>query len=548
MNMVSSDNNNGPELLGRRLFRLALVAWAVASLLRFQNLSAFAGLTFDDTAYAMSGRLLIEEGHAHWGDTMRPFAGWWVALLHAARGLSVVNVAIAFALLRCFGELFLILAVRRLFPNMKWAPVWVLAISAASFFGGLYGKQHLASLLFTVPLSLWLYGRWVDGGHWRDGLACSAAAGLVFLAHYNTIAALAIMFLLEMARLRIGGQPWRRIAVLGSAGLLTAFAIVECLGTWSYGFRNYSTFLVRMYQQITLNQSRMPPAISDGFLLTLASWEGLATALYLAGAAWILWRMREKTWRQRYLAVGLLPLLAGGLIWLRANLGYVSFPRLYVLALPFLWMATSGLGATLTVKFLRGRSTRFQTAFATAVLIPAVLVGFGHQHQMARYPSANAPLENYLRRHPTGRIALWQGNLHYAAYLFRGRWMPLMISKAEIDAFWDAPGNRRLNVGIAPEMADSTKRVYLELPDLTRVCDLVILTTTDAEFLDACDACLKKRFPSVFTTNFYSAASAFLPIAADEGGGLSQAPIFNPHDRLPLIRVYDLRGAGANLK
>lgn len=523
-------------------FRLALLAWALATAARFAVLEPFAGLSFDDSAYAEAGRRLAHEGGSYWGDTWRPLATWFTAAFHLLRGDSVLNLALAFATLRSLGELFLALAARRLFPRLAPAPLLAVALSASSFLGALYGRQHLASLLFSVPLALWLYARFLEGGRWRDWLAMAAAAGLVFLSHYNTILALALMLGFELFRQKWDGAPWGRVVGRGVAAVAVTFAVVMQLGKLSYGLRNEFTFLRRVWEQIATNQQSTPPALSDGFLLSLSSWEGASAFVGVVAAAWLLARALRRPEERLWLALAALPLAAGGIVLLRVNLGFLSFPRLYVFALPFLWLAGAAL-LSRVLGALAATPARLRAA-AWGLVLVAAFGSAAHARTMARHPSANAALERFLRADPPRRMVIWAGNAHLAGFLAGRAWCPLHMDAAESKAWWESRDAKGLALKLEGRIPEADRAVHLGRPDLAAACDLLVLQCPSAGTLRRLDARLAVVAPGFKVTDFPHPASAWLPIAADEGGVLSAPPSFSPEtSALPMVRVYDLRPA-----
>jgi len=518
--MILAKAGGSQEHFSRFIFCLALGLWGLSTLLRFWNVDLYAGLSFDDTAYATSGRDLLLEGHGYWGDTLRPFATWWVAFFHKINGVSVVNVAVAFAALRSLGELFLILAGRRLFKDLAWAPLMIAAVAGSSFLGAHYGKQHLSSLLCTVPFSLWLYCRYLDSGKWRDWILCSVGSGLVFLSHYNTIAAFVFMLGSEMIRLKWLGRKPPQIILIGLSGIAICFVTVMTLGKQSYGYKNWMSYLKLVWLQMTQSQTRVSPSFSDGFLFSFATWEGAAMLLYLGGIAWLVHRTFWDVQERRFLAFGFLPFLGVGLVWLRITLGYLSFPRLYVFAFPFVWLAAAGFLSAIAEKLLKDRSRSLQKGLAMLMALLFLGLAVAHQFAMKRFPSANAALEHYLQSRPTTKFVVWSGNPHLAAFLFGWRWCPPSLSK-------EKAGN---------------PAVYLQHPALAEVCDVVIFQNPGMETLNRYDTVIRRAAPRVMVTNFYNGISSRLPIAADEGGVLNVPPDFSEKTLLPMVRLYDLRG------
>ncbi len=523
-------------------FRLTLLAWALATAVRFTLLAPFAGLSFDDSAYAEAGRRLAREGASYWGDTWRPLATWFVAGFHLLRGESILNLALAFATLRSLGELFLAFAARRLFPRVPSAPLFAVALSASSFLGALYGRQHLASLLFSVPLALWLYARFLDSGHWRDWLASAVAAGLVFLSHYNTIPALLLMLGCELARQAWQREPWRRVTGRGIAAAALAFGVAMQLGKFSYGLRNELSFLRRVWDQISANQGRVPMRPWDGFLGSLSSWEGVSLLVGIAACVGILARAWRHAEERRWLALAALPLVAGGIVFLRVNFGFLSFPRLYVFALPFLWLAAAGALARVLAAW-RPTPGRLRLAAGGLVLV-AAFGAWAHSRVMARYGAANTELERDLRQAPPRRMVIWAGNTHLA-WFFAGRaWCPLHADAAESKAWWETREGKSRARQLEGRIPAAAREIHLARPDLAAVCDLLVLQGPSAAMLRRLDERLAAVAPGFKTTDFAHPSNDWLPIAADEGGALSSPPAFFPETSpLPWIRVYDLRSA-----
>lgn len=546
--MILSKAGNSREHFSRFIFCLALGLWGLSTLLRFWNVDLYAGITFDDTAYAVSGKNLLEKGRGYWGDTLRPFATWWVAFFHKINGVSVVNVAVAFAALRSLGELFLILAARRLFRDLPWAPLMVAAVAGSSFLGVHYGKQHLSSLLCTIPFSLWLYCRYLASEKWRDWLLCSVGSGLVFLSHYNTIAVLAIMLGLEMLRLKWLGRKLSQILSIGLSGIAICFVTVMVLGKQSYGYKNWVSYLKLVWLQMAQNQTQVSPVFSDGFLFSFVSWEGAMLLLYLGGMGWLIRRTFWDVQERRFLAFGFLPFLGAGLVWLRVNLGYLSFPRLYVFAFAFVWLAAAGLLSVIVDKSMKDRPHRLQKSLAIVIALFFLSLMAAHHSTMKRFPSANAALERYLQNRPTAKMAVWSGNPHLAAFLFGWRWCPPSMSKEEAENqpadIWRGMDGPKMGPPLADAPVDPRCAIYLQHPSLAEVCDTIIFQTPNTDMLNRYDVIIRKAAPHVVVTNFYNGTSSRLPIAADDGGVLSSAPNFSSQTPLPIVRLYDLHGTG----
>lgn len=526
-----------PSADTRFLFRLALGVWVVATLLRFWNVSEYAGLNFDDAAYAASGRGLVEEGGSTWADMCRPFGTWFVAVLHVVRGVSVVNVGIAFAVMRSLGELFLILAARRLFPATPWAPLWAAALSASSFLGMNYGKQHMASLLGSVPLALWLYARWIETGRWRDWFLCSVASGLVFLGHYNTLVVLPLMLGLEMTRLLLARGPLTRVGLVGLSGAAMSFLTVTILGMLSYGLSKPKSYITRVWDQISRNQHSGGAAqLSDGFLGAFLSWEGLACALYMVAVAWWVKRMWREPAERRMLALVVTPLLGCAMIVARVNAGLLSFPRLYVFAFPFLWLLAAGLLAHWTTRM--SPSTR-RAGWAVALL--ALGISASHQAMARQLACPNAAMEAYFQSHPTEKIVSWYGNPHLATFWFTERWRPLHFTKEEAEADWAKFAASKASARISKRLLAPDQAIWLQRRDLASVCDLVVLQNMSMDSMRRCDAMILRHVPKAHVMDFYNGAQVNLAIQAEDDA-LAVEPSFTETTPLPLVRVYDLRG------
>ena len=529
------------QIKNQSLFRLSLFVWVIATLLRFWNVQAYAGLGFDDVAYATSGRDMLLEGRGYWADALRPLAAWFVAIFHKINGISVVNVGIAFATLRSLGELFLILAARRFFPVMPWAPLWSAGLSCASFLGASYGKQHVASLLCTVPLSLWLYARYLDTGRMRDWIVCAVASGLVFLSHYNTIAVLVFMLGLEMVRLLLARNPFKHIAVIGLSGCLTSFVAVMILGKISYGYTSWGSYLVKVWHQIAFNQTRQDPHLSDGFLSALISWEGAAFGLYFIALVWWLRRMWNAPVERKYLALVLVPILGGAMIVVRMNTGFLGFPRLYVFALPFVWILGAAFLSRVTALLLDGKSLCLARGMAVFVVVLTLFVGASHQAMARRAECPNAALEAYFRSHRTERIVAWAGNPHLATFWFNEMWRPVLFTREEGEEEWKRFAANRISKRVPPELLQPDHAVYLQRRDLAKVCDLVVLQNCNLALLRQCDASIRQNAPRARVVDFFNGAALSLPLMSEDGA-LDVAADFNENSTLPIVRVYDLRG------
>ncbi|MCC7517641.1 MAG: hypothetical protein IT578_00485 [Verrucomicrobiae bacterium] len=530
----------------RALLVAALVLWASASLLRLSHFEGCSGLSYDDAAYATSGKEMIEEGHGYWGDCWRPFASWWVAALHLLRGVDVANTGLAFTLLRSFGELWLILAVRWFFPASPWAPLGVAAVSACSFLGVNYGRQHLSSLLFTIPLALLAYANFLRRGGWSRWAMCGFAAGLVFLSHFNTIAALAIMLALEGLRRWLSERRIGRVAVCLLIGAGVAYATVGLLGLLSYG-GNWKRYFKLVGNHMMENQVRgrgIHWAGLDPSLLAAASWEGALLLLYLAALAWgVRGIVVDRGERDRLLAVVGVPLLGGLLVAARASAGMLSFPRLYVFVLPFLWLLLGGAVGRVAERAASAGGARRGWVMAILLFAGALAVQGGHLAMAARTDSANAALGRWLRAHPTKKMAIYAGTPHLPPVFFGWRSQPPADTREQSDRFWHVGGAAQAD-HVPAHLADPSRRVYLQRPDLPEVCDLVVLHKPSARTLAHVEAALRTTAPGAFTTNFYDGTSLSLPLAADEGGALL-GPLIVPDagdSPLPMVRVWDLRG------
>ncbi len=530
----------------RLLLGAAFLLWGAATLLRLAHFEDCAGLSYDDAAYATSGRELLEEGHGYWGDCWRPFASWWVAALHAIRGVDVANVGLAFTLLRSFGELWLILAARWFFPASAWAPLGVAAVSVGSFLGVNYGRQHLSSLLFTIPLALLAYGNFLRRGGWARWAMCGFAAGLVFLSHFNTIGALLLMLVLE--GLRRGAMERKASAAFGSAliGGGVAYLTVGTLGLLSYG-GNWKRYFKLVGNHMTENQVRgegIHWAGLDPSLPAFASWEGALFFLYFAALAWGIGRVvAGGEDRQRLMAIAALPLLGGGLVVARAAVGMLSFPRLYVFALPFLWLLAGGFLGRAADRLAAPNRTGRAWGIAGFALFAPLLILSGHLNLAARTATGNAALGRWLKARPSDKMAVYFGTPHLPAVFFGWRSQPPADTREQSDQFWISGGSTQAG-HVPAALADPARRVYLDRPDLTNVCDLIVLHKPSRRVLARVEEALRRAAPNASATNFYDGTLFDLPLAADAGGALASAPCLpNVLDGpLPLIRAWDLRG------
>ncbi len=536
------DHAIGQEKERSKIFVIALIVWITASLLRFWNINSYAGLTYDDAAYATSGRDLLLTGGGYWGDTLRPFATWFVAGFHWLNGISIKNIAIAFAFIRSLGELFLILAARTLFYNYPWAPLWAVSLSCASFLGVNYGKQHLASLLCSIPLSLWLYGRYLEKETMYRWLLCATASGFVFLSHYNTIAALVIMLGLDLIRLKFDGAKLPRILLIGTSGIATSFVTVMIFGKLSYGLSNWISYIKRVWFQILQNQNKASPQISDGFLSALISWEGIAFLLYFSALIWWLIRVVKIPAERKLLALPGLLLLGGALVLLRINLGYVSFPRLYVFALPFAWLLTAGFLASWTSTILQKQSTTRQCVIASGVASMALLISASHHALACRFSSPNVAIETYLRAHPTWKMIAWDGNPHLITFWVGRAWCPIFQTEAEAKVHWEFMSKgEKFSKHIPKRLLQQDHAVYLQRHNLSKICDIIILESPSIESLQKVDCSIRQQVPHAIAINFYNGSVWNFPISLEGGGALHTQPSFSEIDPLPFVRLYDLR-------
>lgn len=540
-----SDRPASPS--ARALLAAALLLWVVATWLRLAHFEGCSGLSYDDAAYATSGREILEEGHGYWGDCWRPFAAWWVAGLHMVRGVDVANVGLAFTLLRSLGELWLILAARWIFPASPWAPLGVAAVSACSFLGVNYGRQHLSSLLFTVPLALLAYANFLrrgGGGRWA---MCGFAAGLVFLSHFNTIGALLLMLGLEVVRRWLAGERGRAVVASVLVGGGMAYLTVGVLGLLSYG-GNWKRYFRLVGNHMAENQVRgsgLHWAGLDPSLLAFASWEGGLFFVYVAALAWWVARLaRVPEERGRLLAVVGLPVLGCGLVAARAAAGLLSFPRLYVFAIPFLWLLAGGMAGRAAGRWVsEGRSRRGWILVAFVAILSALMQA-GHLAEVARTDSANAALGRWLRAHPTDKMAIYSGIPHLPPVFFGWKSQPPAETREMADHFWVEGGASQAS-HVPARLADPSRRVYLARTNLPEVCDLVVLHKPTRRSLAKVEEALRKVAPNAVATNFYDGTLFSLPLAADEGGALHGAPMAPDEEisPLPLVRAWDLRGA-----
>jgi hypothetical protein len=530
----------------RALLAVALILWAATTLLRLAHFEGCSGLSYDDAAYATSGREILEEGHGYWGDCWRPFASWWVAGLHALRGVDVTNVGLAFTLLRSLGELWLILAARGFFPASPWAPLGVAAVSACSFLGVNYGRQHLSSLLFTVPLALLAYANFLRRGGWGRWAMCGFAAGLVFLSHFNTIGALVLMLALEGTRRWLVDRRMKVVATSLLVGGGMTYLTVGALGLLSYG-GNWKRYFKLVGNHMAENQVRgdLHWAGLDPSLLAFASWEGALFFLYaVALAFWVRRILVSSEERGRLLALAGLPLLGCALVAGRAAVGMLSFPRIYVFALPFLWLLVGAMAGGVVDRWVASGRSRGGWALAILVLLFGTLVQAGHLTMVARTDSANAALGRWLRAHPTEKMAIYSGTPHLPPVFFGWKAQPPAETREMADHFWIEGGATQAS-HVSARLADPSRRVYLTRTDLPEVCDLVVLHKPSRLTLTRVEEALRKVAPNAVTTNFYDGTLFSLPLAADEGGALLAVPSAPDVESspLPTIRAWDLRGA-----
>ncbi|MDD2706393.1 MAG: hypothetical protein PHV34_00160 [Verrucomicrobiae bacterium] len=529
-------------------FRLALAVWIAATIIRLVYSPGYSGLSFDDTAYATSGQHLLLYHHGYWGDTLRPLAVWWCAFFHWLNGIDIRNLGLAFAALRSVGELFLILASRRFFPQYPAIPLMTAILSAASFLGNLYGDQHLSSLLFAIPFSLYFYSRWAAAGGWGNWLACAFGSGLVFLGHYNTVHALAFMLAAEMFRLIfLKREKLPTALAAGFSGILVCLATIMVIGKFSYGFANWITYFKRIWIQISENQTHhgMKASLSDGFLLSLASWEGLGFFICMAGLAWLLLRIWREPRESPFFCLPLVPLAAGGLVFLRVSLNFLSFPRLYALTLPFLWLCGGALLACIVEKLLAQKNESRRLIPLALAAMCGVIFCAAHQGQIARFASGNVALETYIKARPAKKFVMFNGNPHLAAYLFNWQWTGLNETRQQAAGAYKSLGAEKFDAQQPPGLRGLDAWPYLQHPQLYSVCDLIIFEGCNANDLMKYDAMIRTACPSIAVTNLYHGPRQYLPLQADEGGALSQPPRFNENNHLPIMRIYDLRGAPA---
>lgn len=541
---MSPDRVHFPS--SRALLLAALVLWTGVTLLRLTHFEGCSGLSYDDAAYATSGKELLDEGHGYWGDCWRPFASWWVAVLHAVRGVDVANVGLAFTLLRSFGELWLILAARWFFPASAWAPLGVAAVSASSFLGVNYGRQHLSSLLFTVPLALLAYGNFLRRGGWARWGMCAFAAGLVFLSHFNTIGALVLMLALEGLRRGFVDRRAKPVVLSLFLGGGVAYFTVGLLGLLSYG-GNWKRYFKLVGNHMAENQVRgngIHWAGLDPSLLAFASWEGALFFLYAGALAWWVRRVFvDREDRARLLAVVGLPLLGCGLVAAHATAGMLSFPRLYVFALPFLWLLAGGLLGRLAGRVTSPGGAGRGWAVAVALCLVSLVAQAGHLAVVAHTDSANAALGRWLRARPSDKMAIYSGTPHLPPVFFGWSAQPPVDTREQSDRFWTEGGAAQAS-HVPARLADPSRRVYLQRPDLPTVCDLVVLHKPSMRTLVHVDEALRKVAPGALMTNFYDGTIFSLPLAADERGALLGASGVPDEETspLPLIRAWDLRG------
>jgi hypothetical protein len=525
------------------VYLFALFICFVSAVIRFWNVESLAGISYDDAAYAVAGKDLLLRGQSHWGDCYRPLMSWWVALFHWINGISIVNVGIAFAAATSIGHFLLVDTARRLFPELIWAPLMTALVVASSSLAAIYGHQHLSSLLLTIPLALWFYARFLERQRWLDWILCSISTGLIFLGHYNTIPLLCMMLVFEFARQKWVGTSWRLTVGRCVVTLVLAFGTVMRFGKVSYNFANEFTFIRRVWEQMATNQGRPNPRLTDTFLFNLASWEGWLVLGYALGLAYLIRLAFKDHEKRRTLAFALVGLLGIALIWFRGALGYLSFPRMYVFAFPILWLGLGALAARTLEGWILPRVRLSGVGVACGLAAVALFTQVSHEAALARHPSANAQLERYLKDRPTDKMSFWVGNPHLGHFLFGWAAMTPVPNKEKADADWNTFFGGEGGQFLSEKIMDPARRPYLERPDLPEVLDIIVTQTASLEMIRENDALYRKISPQVLITNFYNGAIYHLPYQGDERSLLG--PRFEVFDfnALPMVRLYDFRGA-----
>jgi hypothetical protein len=170
------------------------------------------------------------------------------------------------------------------------------------------------------------------------------------------------------------------------------------------------------------------------------------------------------------------------------------------------------------------------------------LMAASNHYRFAKFPTANADLEAYIHANPTKKIVLWNGNPHLARFWFDWYYCPITETREEVDYFWTTYEGRKLNKNVPSEISDPNNRPYLNRDDLSRVCDMIVVYNANMDRLKIYDERIRRLAPGVVVKDFYHGVIRSLPLMADETGVLSVQSTFSTSSRLPLIRLYDLRG------
>lgn len=518
----------------------------IATILRFQGLDLIAGLTYDDTSYAASGKTILLEGNGSWGDSYRALSALVTAFYHWARGMSVENIAWTFATFRALGEFFLICAAARLYPGLVYAPAMVFLVSEASFIGASYGRQHLSSLLFSIPFTIWLYTWFLEKRKMWLWIVTAAGTGIIMLSHYCVLPVLCVMLLLECYRqYQVHGQ-WKRSLLYGVVALWVSVCVLGAIGKFSYGYANWLSYLVKLWEIIVSNQRTPHFKWSDAFMTNFASWEGVLFAIYVVALIWWMNRGLKSGMQSGIFPLAWAAALGLLMMMVRWNMGFMSMPRIYVFALPLLWLASAGWMGKLFEGMLAAWNERWRPMALAGVLLLALFIGGSHHLSFLKWPTANAAVGRYVAKNPTQKMSMFAGQPFFGEFLFGWEYCGILRTPEDNKNMWSTFKSRPRQ--ISPENWAIKDEIYLANPNLAKYCDIIIVEHPHPGLIKELDEKAAQWAPQYYATNFPDLAYENPPIYGKNDGDVGNPSDLDMRSPLPVVRLYDLRGSPQDLK
>jgi hypothetical protein len=383
----------GPGLLP------AFILWLCLLALRLWNHSWYAGVSDEDVALALQ----------------HPLTRSFLGILDRLDGASITHIPMVFALLRSLGEWLLALSVRQVFPQWKWAALFVVALSGASYLGAVAEKQHIAVWMFLVPASLWFYARTFTGGGVSHLFMCAFLAGLCVTSQTMGIIILLPLFIFEVIRLRLLGRssfPIGARSATAAVGALLGMAVSGAL------------------------QQREPLQFTADFsvFLRLFSWEGIILPIH-AIAIFVLFRRESLRRDVRLLLMGLIPFYLVSLSILGPRFESLTPGQIAMGALPFCWVLSAG-AVSLVLERLGKGDHWFIRPLPVCISLAALMLASGHQKMLLHFASGYASLEKWLdEREITEageRPVFWLGDERVASLLLGKNWTPYKEGDFEI--------------------------------------------------------------------------------------------------------------------